>query len=402
MKSYFNTPDLDLARARDDLRRALPVVLAHEGARYLLLSLERLDGHLLTAFDQLNRSDFAHHSTDDRVLITGQRAEILRIGSKGRSVVSLARPAWTYSGAEAAKALPHLELVALADPGQDAETFLRGPYERLNQADGPVERAAIVLLKAARLLPAGLLRPVARSPEGATVVSVADVLPLADAQAHSLEVVARAKLPVEDAPDSQLVAFRSVDGGMEHMALVIGEWGADHAPLVRLHSECFTGDLLGSLKCDCGTQLKKAIARIRADGGGVLLYLAQEGRGIGLMSKLRAYGLQDQGFDTVDANLRLGFESDERDFAPAAQMLKLLDIPRIRLMTNNPDKIAGLRRLGIDVADRVAHQFPTNVHNHQYLATKRDRSGHLIADLPPDVADLSPADRAERGADSAD
>jgi GTP cyclohydrolase II len=148
--------------------------------------------------------------------------------------------------------------------------------------------------------------------------------------------------------------------------------------LTRLHSECFTGDLLGSLRCDCGDQLRGAIAEIARAGSGVLLYLAQEGRGIGLVNKLRAYQLQDAGFDTVDANEQLGFDADERVYLPAAEMLRQLGISRVRLLTNNPEKVAALTRCGIAVVERVPHIFPANDHNERYLRTKASRSGHLL------------------------
>ena len=179
-------------------------------------------------------------------------------------------------------------------------------------------------------------------------------------------------------PIPKIVAFRPAEGGPEHLALLIGR-DATRAPvLTRLHSACLTGDVLGSLKCDCGPQLRAGIAAIAAAGGGILLYLQQEGRGIGLINKLRAYALQDQGFDTVDANLRLGFEPDERDFAVAATMLRLLGVDAVRLLTNNPDKVASLSAHGITVVERVAHAMPPNPHNADYLATKRDRSGHYL------------------------
>jgi GTP cyclohydrolase II len=193
----------------------------------------------------------------------------------------------------------------------------------------------------------------------------------------SVEIVARAKLPLEDLPSTQIVAFRASDDGQEHVALVIGAFGGK-PPLVRLHSECLTGDVFGSLKCDCGPQLKEALRIIGAAGGGVLLYLRQEGRGIGLINKVRAYSLQDRGLDTVDANRRLGFADDERDYGHAAAMLRALGIDQVRLLTNNPDKVAGLEAVGIKVAERVAHQMPANPHNADYLATKRKRSGHLL------------------------
>jgi GTP cyclohydrolase II len=191
-----------------------------------------------------------------------------------------------------------------------------------------------------------------------------------------VEIVARARLPLEDLPETQIVAFRAADDGQEHVALVIGAFGGQ-PPLVRLHSECLTGDVFGSLKCDCGPQLREALRIIGEAGGGVLLYLRQEGRGIGLANKLRAYALQDRGLDTVDANRRLGFADDERDYAHAAAMLRLLGIDEVRLLTNNPNKVAGLEKTGIKVSKRVPHHMPANPHNADYLATKRKKSGHL-------------------------
>jgi GTP cyclohydrolase II len=193
----------------------------------------------------------------------------------------------------------------------------------------------------------------------------------------ALEIVARARLPLEDMPPTQIVAFRASDDGQEHVALVIGAF-AGKPPLVRLHSECLTGDVFGSLKCDCGPQLREALRIIGEAGGGVLLYLRQEGRGIGLANKIRAYSLQDRGLDTVDANRRLGFADDERDYGHAAAMLHALGIDRVKLLTNNPDKVAGLETAGIQVTERVAHQMPANPHNADYLATKRKKSGHLL------------------------
>ena len=190
-------------------------------------------------------------------------------------------------------------------------------------------------------------------------------------------IVARAKLPLDDLPPSQMVAFRDPATGEEHVALAIGAFGGK-PPMVRLHSECLTGDVFGSLKCDCGPQLKEALRILGAEGGGVLLYLRQEGRGIGLANKLRAYALQDRGLDTVDANARLGFADDERDYGHAAAMLRALGVREVLLLTNNPNKVSGLQAAGIGVAERVAHHMPANPHNADYLRTKRARSGHLI------------------------
>jgi GTP cyclohydrolase II len=197
----------------------------------------------------------------------------------------------------------------------------------------------------------------------------------------TLRPVSQARLPL-GAADAQLIAFRSGAGSPEHLAMIIGQPERDQPILTRLHSECFTGDLLGSLRCDCGDQLRGAIAMMAAVGNGILLYLAQEGRGIGLVNKLRAYALQDQGLDTIDANRALGFDPDERFYQPAAEMLRQLGFTQIRLMTNNPDKVAALTRYGIVIVERVPLSFPSNVHNEAYLHTKAVRSGHFLDAMP--------------------
>jgi GTP cyclohydrolase II len=206
-------------------------------------------------------------------------------------------------------------------------------------------------------------------------VSSADVH--AFGRGADLRIVSRARLPNRFSDRGEIVAFRSDGDTIEHVALLIGA-PAGAPPLVRVHSECLTGDAFGSLKCDCGPQLGEALEAIAAAGWGVLLYLRQEGRGIGLVNKLRAYALQDQGFDTVDANLRLGFDDDERDFSVAARMLKLLSQPSIRLLTNNPRKVQALEAEGIEVAERVPLRIEAGEHNRLYLATKRARSGHQL------------------------
>ena len=176
--------------------------------------------------------------------------------------------------------------------------------------------------------------------------------------------------------------FRSPDDAREHVALILGTQASERVPLVRLHSECLTGDILGSLRCDCGPQLDGALAAMaeEANAGcwGVLLYLRQEGRGIGLVNKLRAYRLQDEGFDTLEANRRLGLPAEARDFPVAARMLALLGVGAVRLLTNNPRKTKALQALGIDVLERVPLAIEPNPHNLDYLATKRDRSGHQL------------------------
>ncbi len=243
--------------------------------------------------------------------------------------------------------------------------------------------AAVALVKLARLLPAVLAAPLRADGAARAAalrllsVAAADVQAYPASMAAKLTRVAEAKVPLEGVRDARIVAFRAPDAGVEHLAILIGKPEEATSPLVRLHSECFTGDLLGSLRCDCGLQLRGAIRRMAEERAGVLLYLAQEGRGIGLVNKLRAYALQDRGLDTVDANRALGWGADERNFMLAATMLEALGVHRLRLLTNNPDKVSALVACGVDVARRESHTFAPNGVNDQYLATKVERFGHL-------------------------
>jgi GTP cyclohydrolase II len=275
-------------------------------------------------------------------------------------------------------------IAELADPTSGR---IGGPVARLplGQTPGALGAGAVDLAKLSRLLPAALMAPLNtgdESPEAwaaardLLAVSVADIDEYRFAGARSLARVAESRVPLAGAEDTRVIAFRPGDGGSEHLALVIGEPRPDETVLVRLHSECFTGDLLGSLRCDCGDQLRGAIQAIDEAGTGILLYLSQEGRGIGLVNKLRAYCLQDRGADTAEANEQLGFDADERIYLPAAEMLRQLGFHRVRLLTNNPQKVAALARCGITVEERVPHTFPANGHNEFYLATKASRFGH--------------------------
>ncbi len=269
-------------------------------------------------------------------------------------------------------------LLGLADP--TAAQLLADPPALVAAPDaGP---AALALVKLARLLPAALISPIRHASAGLLRVPAGDVLAHPDREAAALVRVAEAAVPLEDARDARVIAFRAPDAGIEHLAIVIGRPDrldpTGPAPLVRVHSECFTGDLLGSLRCDCGPQLRGALARMGAEGAGAVLYLAQEGRGIGLASKLRAYALQDRGLDTLDANRALGWQADERNFWVAATMLRELGLPRIRLLTNNPDKVRALEACGVEITGREGLVVAPNGVNDHYLATKARRFGHLL------------------------
>jgi GTP cyclohydrolase II len=350
------------------LRRGDPVLLSGAGEAVLALAAESVDDENLRCLRQISPRPL-------RVVLTRRRAVALglaqREGLSGAVSISLAPE------------LPAAVIRNLADPAASlgADPPGLGPEPAI--AEG-AELAAVALAKLAALLPAALVLPLGAA-EAALVgrradfarVETADVLSRRAAMA-GLTQVAEARVPLADAEDARLIAFRPGDGGTEHLAILIGTPDPGKPALVRLHSECFTGDLLASLRCDCGDQLRGAIAVITEAGGGVLLYLAQEGRGIGLVNKLRAYQLQDAGFDTVDANEQLGFDADERVYLPAAEMLRQLGFTSVRLLTNNPEKVDALERYGIHIVERVPHVFPANGHNERYLRTKATRSGHLL------------------------
>ena len=257
---------------------------------------------------------------------------------------------------------------------------------------GLVESAALRLLGRAQLVPAALVCEVGAEQAAtiATAVASGDLLAVDAAEAMRLcesgpgrlARISEARVPLAEAENSRFVLFREADGVHEHVAIVIGEragWPED-VP-VRLHSSCLTGDLFGSLRCDCGEQLRRGVAAINAMGGGVLLYLSQEGRGIGLANKLRAYGLQDEGLDTIDADQTIGFSKDERDFRVAHEMLEQLGVSRILLLTNNPSKVEALQRAGINVTARQAIYGEVTQQNQRYLKTKASRHGHWLHEL---------------------
>lgn len=357
-----NAPLVD--RAAAELRRGGVVVITSGETRIAVLAAELADPD---TFARLERA-----GSDTRLVITGRRAAVLGHAPAGD-------PAQTcVVQADGGFTLPLIS--RLMDPlsTEDAAADIRLTVRPADHV--PEQRAAIALVKAARLLPAALIHYLsgAEDEADAPIVSVADIDGYADTHALTLKRISGADVPLENAEHTRVEAFRPADGGVEHLALIVGEIDTSAPVLVRLHSECFTGDLLGSLRCDCGEQLKGAIKACADAGGGVVLYLAQEGRGIGLVNKLRAYQLQDAGADTVEANELLGFDDDERLYLPAAEMLRQLGIAKVRLLTNNPTKTSALTRHGIEVTERVPLIIDANRHNRRYLATKAARSGHML------------------------
>ena len=347
-----------MSEAASRVRRAIAALRAGRAIR--------IDGSAFAAVETASPEylSLVDRDATARLLISGNRAAALSLANRREaadvdSPALIEREAWLDAPAA----------VALADSGRDFDRQLTGPLKPVPVDNPEVARAALRLATLAGLLPALW---VLRSGEAGETLSAQDVA----AGDGVVQLLTRAKLPLDGLPETQVVIFRALSDGQEHVALIVGAFGGQ-PPLVRLHSECLTGDVFGSLKCDCGPQLHEALRIIGAAGGGILLYLRQEGRGIGIANKIRAYALQDRGLDTVDANRRLGFADDERGYAEAAAMLRALGAVRVRLLTNNPAKVAGLEAAGITVVERVAHHMPANPHNADYLTTKRNRSGHL-------------------------
>ncbi len=359
-------------RAVGELRRGVAVVITGPGGRVLALPAETAtEATLLECLDQAAGPAvllLAHSRADG---LSGPPLSGLTTETVGQAAVAIrmgSRP-------------DVASLRALADPTaaqpHDSTAYTAPPF--------PAEaaQAGLLLAKLGRLLPAVLMAEAGPGNAALLEVETAAVLGYPVHAAERLERTAEARVPLDEAEDTRIVAFRPPDGGIEHLAILIGRPETEAVPLVRVHSECFTGDLLGSRRCDCGPQLHQAIRRMEAEGAGVILYMAQEGRGIGLVNKLRAYTLQDgspgrPGLDTLDANRALGYGADERSFAAAATMLRALGQTRVRLLTNNPAKVAGLAAHGIEVVGRLSLAVAANGENDAYLETKARRFGHLL------------------------
>jgi GTP cyclohydrolase II len=363
-------------RAMAELRRGRFVIIEGDEGAALVQAAETSTPESLAALGRLADG----HAC---LALTAERSRALNLPATGTGD-AVALPLAAGMGSDTIR--------WLADPTVQAAAMPGVPGGLRPIADDGCLAAAIRLAKLAQLLPAAV---------GAVLPSEVFVrLDAFAAQSNLLRVAARAiadyprriaatlrpagaaRVPLEAAESARVVGFRPADGSVEQFAILIGEPEKHQPALCRLHSECFTGDLLGSLRCDCGPQLQGALLRMAEEGHGVVLYLSQEGRGIGLINKLRAYQLQDAGLDTVDANQHLGFEPDERSFQAAAVMLRHLGIESVRLMTNNPAKVEALVEEGIEVVERVPHATAPTLHNRAYLRTKAVRSGHLLDMVP--------------------
>ena len=355
------TPE-KLAQARNDLRIGLPIILSSDGQASFILSAETLKPERFAALQKFGRATLA---------ITSRRASAFDIQGKENDPVRIVVPKsaktdWVFNIAGAKGSLDQKYNEPLQVEAGDASNL---------------HRAALALTKSEELLPAVLMVPISAghddptSTMGLTRLTAEQVI---GASLTAFEHTVSASVPFDLVGSSQLHVFRSSDGTKEHYAIEIGTPDRNMPVLARLHSACFTGDLLGSLRCDCGPQLRAALKAMAQNDAGVLLYLNQEGRGIGLTNKLRAYLLQDMGFDTVEANHRLGFDDDERDFRIGAAILRSLGFSSCRLMTNNPAKVERFESCGIKVDERVPLMVGRAAPNRNYLAIKAKKLGHIL------------------------
>jgi len=362
---FEDEAQLAVERALAELRAGRPILLQGAQSRAMLV-----------AIDALSESAFAAIAgyPEIELELALSRARARAIGLAVDGAVSL-----PVGG------LNHEAVCRLA-AGADAE-----PPARWSPA-GAMALMGMELCKQALLLPAVLIAEV-----GGPVTAAIHHLSLAEAQASlgqsrvHLEIVSRARIPLAGDIEASFIVFRGAPALRDQLAIIVGDPDPEGPVALRLHSACLTGDLFGSLRCDCGDQLRKAVQRLAEAGGGVLLYLDQEGRGTGLRNKMRAYALQDAGLDTIDADAMLGYGADERRYEVAAGMLLRLGYRQVRLLTNNPDKIAALRRAGIEVREVQPLAGVVTMENHRYLATKARRAGHTLEDL------LEPPRRAEGG-----
>ena len=378
----FGSPDRVLVkRGLAEFRSCRPVIFSSEDKKFLLaLPVDGLDPARLNAFEHLCAP------VRPRLVVTARRARALGIETAGPIALKLA---------EGIDADAIYSLVADADADIDESAEFDGP------ASEPAA-AAIELAKIAQRLPALLVAeidsPASALIEPPLIVVTADaVLRFRRDDVHSLEIASEAKVPLQGGLSTRFVVFRDAVGGGS-VAVIVGNPDLSKPVPVRLHSACLTGDVFGSSRCDCGDQLRLATKRLNEEGGGVILYLEQEGRGLGLANKMRAYALQDAGLDTVDANTTLGFDDDERQYGIAARMLQRLGCTSIYLMTNNPAKLDGLKGLGIEIVGRKPLHAPINAHNRRYMTAKAMRAGHkldhLMAALAAEAGEVQTVVRA--------
>jgi GTP cyclohydrolase II len=375
------TGQVAVERGIAEFRAGRPVIISRAGVATLALPVDGMTDGRLTSFRRLCGPVEAH------LVITQRRAQAL--GLTGSVLL-------TATGS-----------IGLAVAGEDAAAIAAlaadARVERKLEvvAAGPVAAAAIELAKLAQRLPALLVADAAKAPvcEPPLLSTAADdIMRFRRTAIESLAVAAEAEVPLNGGVPARFVIFRDAIGGSS-VAVIVGSPDLHEPVPLRLHSACLTGDVFGSRRCDCGDQLRLALGRLEDQGGGVILYLEQEGRGLGLANKMRAYQLQDAGLDTIDANSTLGFDDDERDYGVAVRMLQILGVKRVKLLTNNPAKLDGLTRAGIEVCGRIPLQGPVNSDNRRYLTAKATRAGHKLDHLLASLAEPAETSEAPLGGD---
>ena len=343
-----------LDRARNDLRIGLPICIIDNDQNWLIFAIETISKERFSTLNE--KAEFS---------ITKRRAKTLNVTAYDQNIGRFKldkRNDWRW-------------VKAIADPADDLNYPMKGPFVPIRVGSPNAHKIGLNLCKQARLLPAVLAQKIDKIDKNLTSITAENVTTAF--QNKNIIKIVSGNFPIKVSKYSKLHIFRHENGTEENYAIEIGTPDRSHPVLCRIHSACFTGDLLGSLKCDCGAQLNEALKQMGEEQSGVLLYLNQEGRGIGLANKMRAYTLQNQGFDTVEANHRLGFEDEERDFEIAASILKNLGFNSTRLLTNNPNKIKMMNNSGIKVVERVSLNVGKTAENAHYLATKVKKSGHF-------------------------
>jgi GTP cyclohydrolase II len=355
-----------VGRGLAEFRAGRPVVITGSGETLLCLPVEGLDKDRLAAFRALCAPIMP------RLVLTGLRARSLGIDTDEPVALELTPD------------IDATQILTLSAEAKSDHSFLPEPA-------GPAAMAAIELVKLAQVLPAVLVADTAAEITSSHNPSIINIEAGAVARfrvesTQSLTIAGEAHVPLNSNVRTRFVVFRDAFGD-DPVAVIVGTPDLSKPVPVRIHSACLTGDVFGSRRCDCGDQLKLALARLHEAGGGVILYLAQEGRGLGLANKMRTYKLQDAGLDTVDANTTLGFDDDERDYGVAVRMLQMLGCTRVVLMTNNPAKVDGLSKAGIEIAGRMPLETPVNADNRRYLAAKAVRAGHQLGHVIASLTD---------------
>jgi GTP cyclohydrolase II len=357
---------ISVSRGVAEFNSRRPVLVTAQNERLLALPVDGLDDARLAEFTTLCAP------SEPYLVITSRRAVALGINTRISMAVRL-------SAADDAESI----LAFVGDsPGEGAPSAVPA---------GRAATAAIQLVKLSHGLPAVLaadLAPHAPASDQLVTVEADAAESFFDNAIQSLTLASEAVVPLNSGSSARFIVFRDAMGGNE-VAIIVGKPDFTKPVPVRLHSACLTGDVFGSRRCDCGDQLRLAIARLEDLGGGVILYLAQEGRGVGLANKMRTYQLQDDGLDTVDANTTLGFDDDERDYGVAARMLEMLECTRVILLTNNPTKLDRLSKAGIEIVSRMALEAPINADNRRYMTAKVTRAGHRLGHLVTSLGDPS-------------